>query len=153
MFRPTKAKVSCSSLSTSVTCEHVSSALPSTCLQSIGRGRRPGEPVRSRPETPGPAVSKDPEVGDASHGAVLLGTPMRPSYIRKPRSEPPVSLPSWGLSYPVFIPNPSTHHVTPSFQAKIECIPLCVPGSSFTHKVTNSGINIITSIYYIVSNL
>jgi hypothetical protein len=28
-----------------------------------------------------------------------------------------------------------------------------VPGSSFTHKITNSGINSITSIYYIVSYL
>jgi hypothetical protein len=26
-----------------------------------------------------------------------------------------------------------------------------VPGSSFTHKATNSGINSITSVYYIVS--
>jgi hypothetical protein len=26
-----------------------------------------------------------------------------------------------------------------------------VPGSSFTHKVTNSGINSIISVYYIVS--
>jgi hypothetical protein len=28
-----------------------------------------------------------------------------------------------------------------------------VPGSSFTHKMTNSEINSITSIYYIVSYL
>jgi hypothetical protein len=41
--------------------------------------------------------------------------------------------------------------VTPSFYSKTECIPLCVPGSSFTHKATNSGINNITSVYYIVS--
>jgi hypothetical protein len=43
--------------------------------------------------------------------------------------------------------------VTPNFKAKTECIPLCVPGSSFTHKVTNSEINSITSVYYIVSYL
>jgi hypothetical protein len=41
--------------------------------------------------------------------------------------------------------------VTPSFWAKTECIPLCVPGLSFTHKATNSGINSITSVYYIGS--
>jgi hypothetical protein len=29
-------------------------------------------------------------------------------------------------------------YVTPSFKAKIECIPLCVPGSIFTHKAINS---------------
>jgi hypothetical protein len=40
--------------------------------------------------------------------------------------------------------------VTPNFQAKTECIPLCVPGSSFTHKAINSGINNITSVYYII---
>jgi hypothetical protein len=28
-----------------------------------------------------------------------------------------------------------------------------VPGSTFTHKATNSGINNITSVYYIVSYL
>jgi hypothetical protein len=28
-----------------------------------------------------------------------------------------------------------------------------VPGSSFTHKATNSGISSITSVYYIVSYL
>jgi hypothetical protein len=32
-----------------------------------------------------------------------------------------------------------------------ECIPLCVPGSSFTHKATNSGINSITNVYYVIS--
>jgi hypothetical protein len=41
--------------------------------------------------------------------------------------------------------------VTSSFWTKTECISLCVPGSRFTHKATNSGINSITSIYYIVS--
>jgi hypothetical protein len=41
--------------------------------------------------------------------------------------------------------------VTPSFKAKTKCIPLCVPGSRFTHKVTNSEINSITSVYYIKS--
>jgi hypothetical protein len=41
--------------------------------------------------------------------------------------------------------------VTPSFKAKTECIPLCVPGSSFTYKATNSKINSITHVYYIVS--
>jgi hypothetical protein len=42
-----------------------------------------------------------------------------------------------------------TTFVTPSFKAKIECKPLCVSGSSFTHKVINSEINSITSVYYI----
>jgi 2-polyprenyl-3-methyl-5-hydroxy-6-metoxy-1,4-benzoquinol methylase len=41
--------------------------------------------------------------------------------------------------------------VTPSFKAKTECIHLYVQGSSFTYKVTNSEINSITSVYYIVS--
>jgi hypothetical protein len=41
--------------------------------------------------------------------------------------------------------------VTPSFKAKIECIPLCVSGSSSTHKMTNSEINSITSVYCIES--
>jgi hypothetical protein len=40
--------------------------------------------------------------------------------------------------------------VTPSFWTKTKCIPLCVPGSSFIHKATNSGLNSITSVYYIV---
>jgi hypothetical protein len=44
-----------------------------------------------------------------------------------------------------------TDIVTPSFKAKTECIPLCVPGSIFTHKVINSEINSITSVYYNVS--
>jgi hypothetical protein len=46
---------------------------------------------------------------------------------------------------------PHALHVTPSFKAKTECIPLCVPGSIFTHKVTNSEINSITSVYYNIS--
>jgi hypothetical protein len=41
--------------------------------------------------------------------------------------------------------------VTPSFKVKTECITLCVPGSCFTHKMINSEINSITSVYYIVS--
>jgi hypothetical protein len=41
--------------------------------------------------------------------------------------------------------------VTPSFKAKTECITLCVLGSSFTHKATNSKINSTTSVYYIES--
>jgi hypothetical protein len=39
------------------------------------------------------------------------------------------------------------------FLGQTECITLCVPGSSFTHKATNSGTNNITSVYYIVSYL
>jgi hypothetical protein len=45
----------------------------------------------------------------------------------------------------------SSLSVTPSFKAKTECVPLSVPGSSFTHKGTSSEINSITSVYYIVS--
>jgi hypothetical protein len=41
--------------------------------------------------------------------------------------------------------------VTPNFKAKTEYIPLCVPGSIFTHKATNSEINSITNVYYIES--
>jgi hypothetical protein len=41
--------------------------------------------------------------------------------------------------------------VTLSFKAKTKCILLCVPGSSFTHKATNSEINSISSVYYIES--
>jgi hypothetical protein len=33
------------------------------------------------------------------------------------------------------------------FKAKTKCIPLCVPGSSFTHKVTNSEIIGKTSVF------
>jgi hypothetical protein len=44
-----------------------------------------------------------------------------------------------------------TTFVTHSFKAKTECIPLCVPGSSFTHKAKNSEISSITSVYYIES--
>jgi hypothetical protein len=40
---------------------------------------------------------------------------------------------------------------TPSFKVKTECIPLCLPGSISTHKVTNSEINSITSVYYNIS--
>jgi hypothetical protein len=40
--------------------------------------------------------------------------------------------------------------ITPSFKAKTECIPLCVIGSSFTHKATSSEINSITNVYYMV---
>jgi hypothetical protein len=43
--------------------------------------------------------------------------------------------------------------ITPSFYTKTECLPLCVPRSGFTHKETNSEINSITSVYYIVSYL
>jgi hypothetical protein len=41
--------------------------------------------------------------------------------------------------------------VIPSFKVKTECIHLCVPESIFTHKVTNSEISSITSIYYNIS--
>jgi hypothetical protein len=41
--------------------------------------------------------------------------------------------------------------VTPRFKAKTKCIPLCVPGSIFTHKATNSELNSITNVYYIES--
>jgi hypothetical protein len=52
-----------------------------------------------------------------------------------------------GDGFPVWALKPITH----SFKVKTECIPLCVPGSIFTHKVTNSEINITTSVYYNVS--
>jgi hypothetical protein len=34
---------------------------------------------------------------------------------------------------------------------KLNALTLCVPGSSFTPKATNSEINSITSVYYIES--
>jgi hypothetical protein len=40
-----------------------------------------------------------------------------------------------------------TTFATPNFKAKTKCIPLCVSGSSLTHKVTNGEINSITSVY------
>jgi hypothetical protein len=46
---------------------------------------------------------------------------------------------------------PASSTITPSFKVKTECIPLCVPGSIFTHKATNREINCITSVYYNVS--
>jgi hypothetical protein len=39
----------------------------------------------------------------------------------------------------------------PVSRPKMNALPLCVPGSSFTYKVTNSEINSITSVYYIES--
>jgi hypothetical protein len=39
----------------------------------------------------------------------------------------------------------TTESVTRSLKAKTECIPLCVPGSSFT-KTINTEINSITSV-------
>jgi hypothetical protein len=42
--------------------------------------------------------------------------------------------------------------VAPSFKAKTECIPLCVPGSSFKNKATNSNIESKTNVL-ITSNL
>jgi hypothetical protein len=47
--------------------------------------------------------------------------------------------------------DPDTTLVTPNFKVKTECIPLCVPGSIFTHKATNSEINSITNVYYNLS--
>jgi hypothetical protein len=44
-----------------------------------------------------------------------------------------------------------TTFVTPNFKAKTECILLYVPESIFTHKMINSEINSITSVYYIES--
>jgi hypothetical protein len=41
--------------------------------------------------------------------------------------------------------------VTPSIKAKTKCIPLCMLGSIFTYKATNSEINRITCVYYIES--
>jgi hypothetical protein len=38
--------------------------------------------------------------------------------------------------------------ITHSFKVKTECIPFCVLGSIFTHKMTDSEINTITSVYY-----
>jgi hypothetical protein len=44
-----------------------------------------------------------------------------------------------GLSHLVLRPN-------------LNALPLCVSGSSFTHKATNNKINSITSVYYIESH-
>jgi hypothetical protein len=41
--------------------------------------------------------------------------------------------------------------VTSNFKLKTKCIPLYMPGPSFTHKVINSKINSIISVYYIES--
>jgi hypothetical protein len=41
--------------------------------------------------------------------------------------------------------------ITPKFKVKTEYIHLCMSGSIFTHKVTNSKINSITSVYYNIS--
>jgi hypothetical protein len=41
--------------------------------------------------------------------------------------------------------------VTPNFKLKTKCILLYMSGSSFTHKVINSEINSIISVYYIES--
>jgi hypothetical protein len=60
MFWSTKAKVSCNSLSASATYEHMSSASPSTRLQSMAGGGRPGVPDRSMPDTTEPMTSEDP---------------------------------------------------------------------------------------------
>jgi hypothetical protein len=55
----------------------------------------------------------------------------------------------WAMVEMHLMPKPPAS-VTSSFKAKTECIPLCV-WSSFTHKATNSEINCITSVCYIVS--
>jgi hypothetical protein len=98
MFRLTKVKVSCNSLSASATCEHASFASPSTHLQSIGEGGRLGQPDRSKSDNPGPTTPDDPGVGDASPRAVLSETPTRLPHVTKPLSEPSASSPDRGLA-------------------------------------------------------
>jgi hypothetical protein len=57
----------------------------------------------------------------------------------------------WGDSLPPAIEVVRGGGVTPTFMAKIDCMPLCVSGSSFTDKATDNEINTITSVYYIES--
>jgi hypothetical protein len=59
MFRPTKANVSHSNLSTMVTYQHRNFTSSSTYLQSIGGSQEPGKPCRSSPVAPGPATLED----------------------------------------------------------------------------------------------
>jgi hypothetical protein len=74
----------------------------------------------------------------------LLGRPSPPNRLNQVGGSSPRPL--------YKVPHGRTHTLSqPVFKAKTKCIPLCVPGSSFTHKATNSGINSITSAYYIVS--
>jgi hypothetical protein len=76
MFRSTEASISCSNLSATVTYEHMDSASSPTRLQLIGDGRITREPDRCSPDTPRPAVPKDPRARAASPEAALLGTSM-----------------------------------------------------------------------------
>jgi hypothetical protein len=71
MYWSIEVNVSHNNLSIMVSCKHMISALSSTRLQSIGRGRKPGEPYRSSPATLGPVAPEDPGARIASPGAVL----------------------------------------------------------------------------------
>jgi hypothetical protein len=87
MFRSTEASVLCNKLSTMATYDHVNSTLSSTRLHSIGRCRKPREPSRRSPDTPGHTAPGDPGVGAASPGATLPGTTKSDPRITKSRSE------------------------------------------------------------------
>jgi hypothetical protein len=103
MFQPTKANVSCSSLSASVTCEHANAALSYICLQSIGGSKKLGEPGRSNPGAPVPTAPEDLGTGVASPRVALPGAPMLVLHITQSRSKPPASPPSQ-----VLVPSTST---------------------------------------------
>jgi hypothetical protein len=76
MFQLTEANVSCNSLSTSMTYEHMSIVLSSTYIQLIGGGRKVGEPDRRNPNTPRPTSLEDAGARVVSPRAALLGAPM-----------------------------------------------------------------------------
>jgi hypothetical protein len=96
MFRPIEASVLCNNLSVVATYERTNSTLSSTCLPSIGRGRKPGEPGRSSPDIPKHTTSRDPGAGAASPGAACPGMPKLTPHITKSHSEPQVSSLGWG---------------------------------------------------------
>jgi hypothetical protein len=97
MSRQTEAIVSCNILSVSVTCEHANVALSSTGLQSIGGGRRLGEPGRSNQDTPEPTAPKDSGAGVASLRAALAEALMPMPRVTQSRSKPLASSPGRGL--------------------------------------------------------
>jgi hypothetical protein len=94
-------------------------------------GGRPGEPGRSSPDTPGPAVPKGLGAGAASLGAALMGTPKPAPCITMSRSEPLVSSLGWG-------PTPSTSMlVTPSDAPSTPGI--SCTGASHASNIGSSG--------------
>jgi hypothetical protein len=127
-FRPTRmsteASVSCSNLSAAADYEHADSASSPTHLQSIGGGRKTGDPERCSPDTPRPVVPKDLGDGAASPGAALLGTSMLASHHTNPAASPQCHHLARGWHHP---PRrrwcPAMHHPYLVSPEPVPCVP------------------------------